>query len=361
MKFLILVTLWFVCELIKWLFYQFEMKLKIIFFISCFIVCSTVFSQIISGTIYDETTRDLMPGASVYLDGTNIGTVSDLHGKFELEISNSKGSSLIISYLGYAPVLIHPAEIKNRSEIYMQKGSYQLKEVVLEPDGYSRAEKLRIFKSEFLGKTTVAKHCKILNEKDITLIYSKSNKTLVAYSENPILITNKYLGYNIQYDMVDFEVEFRTNSKGLDHPSKVYIAGTSFFKNLNGSTKKRIVKHRKKEYLGSLVHFMRSLALKQLDENKFKIFYMGLNATPYQYFNISQEGYQTKVEITTKPLIVLYNDSRQSSINFASDNYNSFYIYENGNHSPPNSLLFEGDFAYKRISNILPFNYFPEN
>lgn len=301
-----------------------------------------------------------MPGASVYLDGTNIGTISDLHGKFELNINNSKGSSLIISYLGYAPVLIQPAEIKNRSKIYMQKGNYQLKEVILEPDGWSRAEKLRIFKSEFLGKSRVTKHCKILNEKDIVLTYGKSNKTLVAYSENPILITNKYLGYNIQYDMVDFEVEFTTDPMGSEY-RKLYIAGTSFFMNLNDTTKKRIVKRRKREYLGSLAHFMRSLASKQLSENNFKIFYKGLNISPYKYFIISQESYQTKVEITTKPISVLYNDSRQSSINFASDNYNFFYIFENGNHSPPNSLLFEGDFAFKRISNILPLNYFPKN
>lgn len=337
------------------------MKLKTIFFISCYIVCSTVYSQIITGTIYDKTTRDVMPGASVYLDGTTIGTVSDLHGKFELNINNSKGSSLIISYLGYAPVLIQHAEIKNKSKIYMQKGSYQLKEVVLEPDGWSRAKKLRIFKSEFLGKTAVTKHCKILNEKDIILIYSKSNKTLVAYSKNPILITNKYLGYNIQYDIVDFEVEFITGRKGLEYPHMIHIAGTSFFKNLSGTTKKRIVKRRKREYLGSLVHFMRSLASKQLTENKFKIFYKDMNISPYKYFNISQESDQTKVEITTKPISVLYNDSRRSSINFTSDKYNSFYIFENGNHSPTNRLFFEGDFAFKRISNDLPLNYFPEN
>ena len=302
-----------------------------------------------------------MPKASVYLDGTTIGTVSDLHGKFELNINNSKGSTLIISYLGYAPVLIQPAEIKNRSKIYMQKGSYQLKEVVLEPDGWSRAEKLRIFKSEFLGKTPLAKHCKILNEKDIILIYSKSNKTLVAYSKNPILITNKYLGYSIQYDMVDFEVEFTTNPRGLEYPHMIHIAGTSFFKNLNDITNKKIVKRRKREYLGSLIHFMRSLASKQLTENKFKIFYKGLNIPPYKFFNISQDGYQTKVEITTKPIFVLYNDFRWSSINFTSDNYNSFYIFENGNHSPTNKLFFKGDFALKRISNDLPLNYFPEN
>lgn len=337
------------------------MKLKIIFFISCYIVCSTVYSQIISGTIYDKITRDVMAGASVYLDGTNIGTVSDPHGKFELNINNSKGSSLIISYLGYAPIIIPPSEIKNSGEFYMQKGSYQLKEVVLEPDGWSRAEKLSVFKSEFLGKTHVTKHCKILNENDIILIYGKSNKTLVAYSANPILITNKYLGYIIQYDIVDFEVEFTTDAKGLEYPHKVHIAGTSYFKDLNNTTNKRVIKRRKREYHGSLVHFMRSLASKQLTENKFKIFYKSLNISPYKYFNISREMDQTNVEITMKPISVLYNDSRWSSINFTSDNYNSFYIFENGNHSPPNRLFFKGDFSLRRISNDLPLNYFPEN
>jgi hypothetical protein len=41
------------------------------------------------------------------------------------------------------------------------------------------------------------------------------------------------------------------------------------------------------------------------------------------------------------------------------NNSNVFYIDKNGNHSPPNSLLFGGNFGFKRISNMLPLDYTP--
>lgn len=320
-----------------------------------------IYSQIISGTIYDKTTQEVLPGASIYLDGTTIGTVSNLDGKFELTIKNSSNSALIITYLGYETVFIQPNEFGNLNDVFLQESSNQLEEVILEPDGWSRAKKLRIFRSEFLGKTIDSKKCKILNEEDIILIYSKSKNTLIAYSKGPIIIRNKYLGYEIKYNLVDFEVEFITDKDGFRFSHKVYMAGTSFFTDLSNKTRKKLISKREKEYYGSLIHFMRSLSKKQLKENHFDIYYKSFATRPYKHFNVSQENNQTKVEINVETLSVLYNEFEQSSIEFTSNNYNFFHIDENGNHSPPNSLLFSGYFGLKRISNMLPLNYIPRN
>ena len=52
----------------------------------------------VSGTVLDETGAPL-PGASILVKGTTIGTVTDLDGKFSLDVASD--AVLVISYLGY--------------------------------------------------------------------------------------------------------------------------------------------------------------------------------------------------------------------------------------------------------------------
>jgi TonB-linked SusC/RagA family outer membrane protein len=61
--------------------------------------------QKISGTVTDATSGDGIPGAAVKIDGTAQGTVTDIDGKFTLEIP-SPDASLIISFVGYTPLIL---------------------------------------------------------------------------------------------------------------------------------------------------------------------------------------------------------------------------------------------------------------
>lgn len=57
----------------------------------------------ISGTITD-TDGEALIGATVILEGTDIGTVTDYDGKYALQVP-AEGGTLVISYVGYASVL----------------------------------------------------------------------------------------------------------------------------------------------------------------------------------------------------------------------------------------------------------------
>ena len=317
------------------------------------------YSQIISGFVLDKNTNEPLLGTSIYLDGTTIGTTTNNDGYFELEINTPQNASLIISFVGYDTQLFSLTKFNNSKKIYLEESANQLNEVVLGLDIWSREKKMRIFKSEFLGKEKSSLTCKILNEKDIILIYNSTSNTLSAYADKPIIIKNKYLGYELSYNIVAFEVEFIINLQGLRITNEVYYAGTTFFKELKKKPKNKILLNRKKEFHGSLVHFMRSLASKQLNENKFQIYFKSLPTNPYKYFDITTENGQVKAVITTSKLSVLYNNYDQSSIQPISKNKNIFYIDSFGNHSPTTNLLFSGVFGLKRISNMLPINYKP--
>ena len=71
---------------------------------------------------------------------------------------------------------------------------------------------------------------------------------------------------------IAFKVKLKKGSSGLILPFSTYYEGFSFFEPLKKRLSKKIMKNRKLSYLGSSLHFMRSLYKKKLEENNFKIF-----------------------------------------------------------------------------------------
>lgn len=145
--------------------------MKKIAFLALFFLCHSLSCQTISAYIFDKKTEEPLLGATIYIDGTTIGTTTNNDGYFELDLKHSKNSNLIISFIGYKTRIFEMKSSQLPKKIYLEESESQLNEVIVEPDNWSRERKLRIFKSEFLGKTEARKYCKIINEKDITLIY----------------------------------------------------------------------------------------------------------------------------------------------------------------------------------------------
>ncbi|MFY8004430.1 MAG: carboxypeptidase-like regulatory domain-containing protein, partial [Chitinophagaceae bacterium] len=66
---------------------------------------STTFAQtnnVISGTIKNATTKEVVPAVSVTIKGTAIGTYTDDNGKFKFTTTQKLPVTLIISSIGYA-------------------------------------------------------------------------------------------------------------------------------------------------------------------------------------------------------------------------------------------------------------------
>jgi TonB-dependent starch-binding outer membrane protein SusC len=54
----------------------------------------------VSGTVTDATSGESLVGVNIYIEGTTIGVVSDINGKFSIE-APAKNAVLIVSYIGY--------------------------------------------------------------------------------------------------------------------------------------------------------------------------------------------------------------------------------------------------------------------
>lgn len=61
---------------------------------------TTVQQKKVSGTILDANTGEALPGVNVVIEGTTTGVITDVDGKFSINVSNPN-AVLVISYVGY--------------------------------------------------------------------------------------------------------------------------------------------------------------------------------------------------------------------------------------------------------------------
>ncbi|EPR67639.1 TonB-dependent receptor [Cyclobacterium qasimii M12-11B] len=94
--------------------------------------------QQVSGTVTDNN-GDPVPGATVVIEGSTNGTVSDIDGKFSLEVPD--GAVLLISFIGYETQRITPGNQSNLSIILIEDAT-SLDEVVVV--GYGVQQKVNL-------------------------------------------------------------------------------------------------------------------------------------------------------------------------------------------------------------------------
>ncbi|TAE15024.1 MAG: SusC/RagA family TonB-linked outer membrane protein, partial [Bacteroidetes bacterium] len=100
------------------------------------LVSSIAFAQerVITGKVTDSN-KEPLPGATVLIKGTTMGTVADAEGEYRISVS--KGATLIFSLLGYQTKEI-AVQDQTRIEVALEEDSKMLSEVVVV--GYAKQE-----------------------------------------------------------------------------------------------------------------------------------------------------------------------------------------------------------------------------
>lgn len=93
--------------------------------------------SLFTGTVVDSENNPL-PGTTVVVRGSNVGTATDFDGVFEIQVS--PGDILVISYVGFVTKEFDPAGTQN-AVIVLQEDSQQLEEVIVTALNISRDEK----------------------------------------------------------------------------------------------------------------------------------------------------------------------------------------------------------------------------
>ncbi|GIV31768.1 MAG: SusC/RagA family TonB-linked outer membrane protein [Saprospiraceae bacterium] len=128
------------------------------FLLGCLFSSSLAAQILVRGTVSDAASGQPLIGATVIERGTSNGTVTDIDGRFELEVS-SDTAVLAISYVGYEPVEV---ALRGRTDVdvVMQEESTLLQQVVVVGYGTQRKSDLTgavgTVKSEELARLPVA-------------------------------------------------------------------------------------------------------------------------------------------------------------------------------------------------------------
>lgn len=308
---------------------------------------SSAYNQVIKGTVFDKDTKAIINFASIYFNGTVTGTATDSKGNFELDISKYSSMPLTISAIGYYSVTLTDLSAAKPYTINLSPKVFELSEVVVSSKSHDRERKsnLKLFRNEFLGATANASECEIKNEDEIRFLYNTDDDILTGFASNPIIIENKALGYDITYYLDKFEYNKKKDT--------FLFRGNIIFKdNLSTDDRQRQIANRQTAYLGSRMHFFRTLWTGDIKAGGFTV-----ENKDQDYLKIKDIVIKTANDkmVLQYPgdLIVVYNMLYASKIIFAkktvSFDYNGYY--------DPGGISWEGEMARMRIADELPLEY----
>jgi hypothetical protein len=369
----------------------------------------STYSQItLKGVLTDKESNKPIEYATIYINGTTNGVISNEKGEYTLT-NIVLPAEIIFSHVSYEPHSIKLIDKnKNIINVSLVAKNVKIEEVVVK-DRNKRAKNMKLFLENFLGNDEWGKAAKLLNpnalrfeweykEKKIytqnvniggnsKIRMSKDGSSYVidkpyklnVYATEPLKVELPLLGYDIQYDLVKFCIEYT----GKWNSYSCNILGYSYFKPMEPKTtgqQKRFEKRRDLAFFNSSQHFFRSLYSKKLLENGYRIFEVKKDSSsmPEYPVEISIERmlkYKTNSAyikgLKDRDIRIFYYGDRkgrpinqkerkgrhpvQTQVYFLSDRC---VIRSNGT-TPENTIVFAPYIGSKKIGALLPDNYTP--
>ncbi|GAB3323017.1 carboxypeptidase-like regulatory domain-containing protein [Larkinella ripae] len=245
-------------------------KKAVIYFLVCvnLLVSSGLCAQSLQGVVLSVDNGEPLPSANVFLANTTKGTTTDAKGRFRLGGLPAGRFDLVVSYVGFETLVfqIHTDSLKFY-RIGLQPAANQLAEVSVKAQrGPDWETNLAFFRQNFIGQSTNAAQCKLLNPDVLWFDDNRAEQRLTAGAREPLLIENRALGYRLKYQLESFV--FDSRQKAITYLGYPVLED---LKPRNARQQKRWLANRRKAYLGSTMHFMRSVYGRTLPESGFLV------------------------------------------------------------------------------------------
>ena len=320
------------------------------------------------GRVIDSLTSEGIGQAHVYLDQTDIGTLTDLNGNYILGDIPSGAYDLIVSHLTYgvSNYILNVTKDEDALVIPVVPKVNLLPELeVISVKDNLFNQYVDVFRREVLGVSQNARSCVINNLEDI-LIYRDSTHLkdeFELFTRKPLQITNYSLGYQIQYDLVFFEAK----------SSQTLFIGRSNFMPMTSVDNKQMRKWQKNRltaYKGSLRDF---IATENREDGKNNVFRRSIveeipNSLQFKYFpadikskDILQLVALSKELQAGKYMEVFHKRIKKESyiskadFEFKADDYKYKLIKDY--FDPKRGVIIYGYWATRRLGDTLPLNF----
>jgi hypothetical protein len=240
------------------------MRLLTLLFLAPFFIFAQQKFQL-TGSVTEKGTT-IIPGASIFIEGTTMGTQSDATGHYVLKNIPPGRHRLVASMVGYVPKLVlmdFPGKITELN-INLEEDNKTLDEVrVVGSQDKLWEKQFREFEKGFLGESYHRKEVLITNKEVVD--FTESSDAFSAKASQPLQIINKSLGYKVTYFMDNFE---KTNSltsfKGLASFEKLVPE--------DAKQERKWKRNREEAYEGSLKHFLKALGDNRIEEEGFNAY-----------------------------------------------------------------------------------------
>lgn len=349
------------------------------YFLFLFLVGCVAFSysQSVRGTVIDEISRKPIGQAKVFFDNTTYATNTDSEGKFEIKLPLQPSNQLIVVADSYDYQIISNVNDKSNLLIRLKNEETVLDEIVIDKSPFTRKEMLKAFKTYFLGTTPNGKNAKIKNEKVLYFNFDTKTNTLTAYSDKPIEIENKNLGYSITFYLKTFQVQFNTRSLESFNYQHSFFSGYTQFKDSNKISSK-LLKNREETSKLSYVNFFRELIIDDLEKDFFVLGVDRYKVNPSDYFDIQESANGYSICLTKKPMKEIPDYSKNSqAFKKVPTNFDALHLTTKkqsifqfnvgcllvdfyGNIINPEQISFGGYFGDLKIADMLPLDYYQE-
>ncbi|HEY4063004.1 MAG TPA: carboxypeptidase-like regulatory domain-containing protein [Puia sp.] len=228
-------------------------------------------TNVLTGIIKDSVNGKPLAGVSVFLNGTSKGTVTRNDGTFLLQGFPQGRYEVIVSAIGYAT---YSTEINSHNlppslKINLHMAADELAAITVEPylkDGWKKYG--NTFLQYFIGTTDNASHCTIKNKGVLRFHFYPKSKKLSVTAIEPLLIENKALGYELEYRLERFVCDYGAEIVSYYGYPLFHDMSTDY-----SEVKKKWTVNRQLAYMGSMMHFMRSLYSHRVREEGFLVKY----------------------------------------------------------------------------------------
>ena len=336
---------------------------------------------VVKGKIIDKVTRAPLQGASVFAQNTTLGVASDASGDFSIRLPEG-GYSLIVTYTGYETESIrisHASSLNDSIVFELSPKEKALEEVSVAittqvKDGWQKYGEF--FTENFIGQTKFGKQCVIKNPEVLHFYFSKKRNRLKVLAKEPLIVDNFALGYTLKFAIDSFTNEYNTKTN--------LFVGYPLFEEMQGTAAQQETwqKNRAIDYKGSMLHFMRSLYERTLQQEGFEVQFIIKNngeempiplKNLYGALNYEKDDSTNTVEFypNQTDVAVIYKEKPEqayrqfdssakkifqlSTLTFAKDE--SVIIEQNGYYFDQQDIITNGYLAFKKIGDMLPYDY----
>jgi len=347
----------------------------------------------ITGKVINTADQKPIANASVFLNNAIVGDKTADDGTFTLSNVKPGQYTFIVTAIGFethSVTLMAGAANIVLADMSLAPKTIMLQEVSIRPDP-NRQRNYDDFKRLLLGTSENAAQCKILNPDVVDVDFDPKTMILSASSNDDFIeFENNALGYLIRYKLTKFSYD----AKGV-----FYYEGISVFQEMKGSNsqQRKWEKRRQAAYLGSSMHFLRSVITVQTDNEGFKVLRLIRKPNPDYKEGSLGNNYKYIQSLYTKPpleladfahptdraglfaigftdcLYIIYTRKREETdrsvyhpaeipnypVTILTFDEPYAFFDSNGIIANPHSTIFEGDWGKRRMAELLPLDYEP--